>query len=254
MTIMNIQLPDETIYRKIFVIRDQKVMLDNDLAELYQVDTKRLNEQVKRNNERFPDDFMFQLTEYEWDNLKSQFATSSLHGGRRTLPYVFTEHGVLMLSSVLNSKRAIAVNIQIMRVYTRLKEMIQSSKELQERMNSLEEQLYEQDAKISRVFQYVQEMNEEMKEEPRTRVGYKSLLVASSKPVASIIIRIPRSTSLSFVSCISTILFPRTRPKRIIIAVESIFNTSFWAVPLFMRVLPVTNSGPTTGVIAISAS
>src|SRR3989338_5576042 len=220
MTIMNIQLPDETIYRKIFVIRDQKVMLDNDLAELYQVDTKRLNEQVKRNNERFPDDFMFQLTEYEWDNLKSQFATSSLHGGRRTLPYVFTEqvkrnnerfpddfmfqlteyewdnlksqfatsslhggrrtlpyvfteHGVLMLSSVLNSKRAIAVNIQIMRVYTRLKEMIQSSKELQERMNSLEEQLYEQDAKISRVFQYVQEMNEEMKEEPRTRVGYK---------------------------------------------------------------------------------
>ncbi|ASS48545.1 MAG: DNA-binding protein [Candidatus Fluviicola riflensis] len=170
---MNIQLPDETIYRKIFVIRDQKVMLDNDLAELYQVDTKRLNEQVKRNNERFPDDFMFQLTEYEWDNLKSQFATSSLHGGRRTLPYVFTEHGVLMLSSVLNSKRAIAVNIQIMRVYTRLKEMIQSSKELQERMNSLEEQLYEQDAKISRVFQYVQEMNEEMKEEPRTRVGYK---------------------------------------------------------------------------------
>lgn len=169
---MNTQLPDESIYRKIYVIRDQKIMLDSDLAELYQVDTKRLNEQVKRNSERFPEDFMFQLTQYEWNNLKSHFATSSLHGGRRSLPYAFTEHGVLMLSSVLSSKRAIAVNIQIMRVYTRLKEMIQSSKELQERMNILEERLYDQDTKISRVFQYVQEMNEESAE-PRTRVGYK---------------------------------------------------------------------------------
>jgi hypothetical protein len=169
---MNTQLPDEFIYRKIYVIRDQKVMLDSDLAELYQVDTKRLNEQVKRNTDRFPEDFMFQLTENEWTNLKSQFATSSVHGGRRTLPYVFTEHGVLMLSSVLSSKRAIAVNIQIMRVYTKLKEMIQSSRELQERMDLLEDRLFDQDTKISRVFQYVQEMNEEA-EVPRARVGYK---------------------------------------------------------------------------------
>lgn len=169
---MNTQLPDESIYRKIFVVRDQKVMLDSDLAELYQVDTKRLNEQVKRNSDRFPQDFMFQLSEEEWSNLRSQIATSSLHGGRRSLPYCFTEHGVLMLSSVLSSKRAIAVNIQIMRVYTKLKEMIQSSRELQERMDLLEERLFDQDTKISRVFQYVQEMNEES-EEPRTRVGYK---------------------------------------------------------------------------------
>gem|GEM_PF-2273471 len=100
MTTNNIQLPDELIFRKIFVMRQHKVMLDSDLAELYDVNTKRLNEQVKRNPERFPQDFMFQLTQEEWSILKSQNATSRW-GGRRTLPYVFTEHGVLMLSSVL---------------------------------------------------------------------------------------------------------------------------------------------------------
>ena len=105
-------IPDETILSKILLIRGLKVMLDSDLADLYGVTTKRLNEQVKRNIYRFPDDFMFQLTESEFENLKSQFATSSW-GGRRTLPYAFTEHGVLMLSSVLNSELAIKVNIQI---------------------------------------------------------------------------------------------------------------------------------------------
>ena len=104
-------LPDEVIMSKIFFIREQKVMLDNDLAELYGVETRRLNEQVKRNISRFPEDFMFQLTEIEYENLKSQFATSSW-GGRRKPPNVFTEHGVLMLSSVLNSDKAIKVNIQ----------------------------------------------------------------------------------------------------------------------------------------------
>ena len=98
-------IPDEIISSKIYLIREQKVMLDNDLAELYQVETRRLNEQVKRNIDRFPEDFMFQLTQEEFENLKSQNATSSW-GGRRKLPYAFTEHGVLMLSSVLNSKRA----------------------------------------------------------------------------------------------------------------------------------------------------
>lgn len=106
----DIIIPQEVIINKIYSIRGQKVMLDSDLAELYGVETKRLNEQVKRNNSRFPDDFMFQLTIQEWENLKSQIATSSW-GGRRKLPYAFTEHGVLMLSSVLNSDRAIAVNI-----------------------------------------------------------------------------------------------------------------------------------------------
>ena len=111
-----ITLADEVIISKIYLIREHKVMLDDDLAELYQVQTRRLNEQVKRNIDRFPDDFMFQLDEKEWENLKSQNATSSW-GGRRKKPYAFTEHGVLMLSSVLNSDRAIQVNIQIMRIY-----------------------------------------------------------------------------------------------------------------------------------------
>jgi len=102
--------------QKIFLIRDQKVMLDSDLAKLYGVTTKRLNEQIKRNKKRFPEDFAFKLTNEEDIVLKSQIATSSSpkgRGGRRTLPYVFTEHGIAMLSSVLNSDRAIAVNIQI---------------------------------------------------------------------------------------------------------------------------------------------
>ena len=102
---MNSLLPEERVLQLIHKIRDQKVMLDSDLAEMYGVSTKRLNEQVKRNPDRFPVDFMFQLTEEEWENLKSQNATSSW-GGRRTLPNVFTEQGVSMLSSVLNSPQA----------------------------------------------------------------------------------------------------------------------------------------------------
>ena len=106
-------IPDDVVINKIYFIRNQKVMLDRDLAELYSVETKRLNEQVKRNLSRFPEDFMFQLSEIEFQNLKSQFATSSW-GGIRKLPYVFTEHGVLMLSSILNSEKAIQTNIQIL--------------------------------------------------------------------------------------------------------------------------------------------
>jgi ORF6N domain len=104
----DVTLSDEVVISKIYLNREHKVMLDDDLAELYQVETRRLNEQVKRNVDRFPEDFMFQLNEKEWENLKSQNATSSW-GGRRKLPYAFTEHGVLMLSSVLNSDRAIQV-------------------------------------------------------------------------------------------------------------------------------------------------
>jgi hypothetical protein len=151
-------------------------MLDSDLAELYQVDTKRLNEQIRRNPERFPPDFMFQLTQGEWNSLKSQLGDSDLkdHGGRRKLPYVFTEHGVLMLSSVLNSNRAIAVNIQIMRVYIQIKEMLQTNQDLVARMMEMEERMEGQDERILRVFQYVQQLVEEEGEAvPRKKVGYK---------------------------------------------------------------------------------
>lgn len=102
---------------KIYYIRGQKVMLDSDLADLYNVETRRLNEQVARNIDRFQDDFMFRLNDIEFESLISQIATSK-QGGRRKLPYVFSEHGVLMLSSVLNSKQAIKVNIQLMRIFT----------------------------------------------------------------------------------------------------------------------------------------
>ena len=126
---------DEVVISKIHLIRGEKVMIDSDLAELYGVATGRLNEQVKRNIERFPKDFMFQLTEIEFTNLKSQIATSSW-GGRRTLPNVFTEHGVLMLSSVLNSDLAIKVNIQIMRVYTKIRNMLATHKDLLSKLNN----------------------------------------------------------------------------------------------------------------------
>ena len=123
------QIPDEFITSKIYLIRDKKVMLDEDLAELYDVETKRLNEQIKRNIARFPEDFMFQLSQKELDDLKSQIATSSW-GGRRKLPYAFTEQGVAMLSGVLHSSRAIIVNIHIMRVFTRMREMLASHEEI----------------------------------------------------------------------------------------------------------------------------
>src|SRR5258706_15988138 len=117
-----ISIPDVVVISKIYWARNSKVMLDIDLAELYEVETRRLNEQVKRNIGRFPKDFMFHLTEKEWANLMSQNAISSW-GGRRKMPFAFTEHGVLMLSSILNSERAIQVNIQIMRIYTKLRGM-----------------------------------------------------------------------------------------------------------------------------------
>ncbi|MCL2008657.1 MAG: ORF6N domain-containing protein [Treponema sp.] len=112
----------KNIENLVYEIRDQKVMLDSDLAALYEVPTYRLNEAVKRNIERFPPDFMFQLKENEWDNLRSQFAISKgRHGGRRYMPYVFTEQGVAMLSTVLNSSKAIEINIEIMRVFIKLR-------------------------------------------------------------------------------------------------------------------------------------
>jgi ORF6N domain len=166
-----VRIPDEVITSKIYLVRDQKVMLDNDLAELYEVETKRLNEQVKRNSARFPKDFMFQLTKEEFENLKSQNATSSW-GGRRTLPYAFTEHGVLMLSSVLNSDKAITVNIHIMRVYTKLKEMVLTNKDLLLKVEQVEKALSAQGKDIKLVFDYLNGFMDKQ-EKPRTKIGFK---------------------------------------------------------------------------------
>ena len=130
---------EKIIEKMIYVIRDQKVMLDKDLAELYEVETKVLNQAVKRNVSRFPRDFMFQLTTEECENLRSQFVTSSLvHGGRRYMPYVFTENGVAMLSSVLTSEKAIQINVSIMRIFTRLRSFLMLEKDLSERVTKLE--------------------------------------------------------------------------------------------------------------------
>jgi len=130
-------VPIEVIERKIYIIRGQKVMLDSDLAELYNITTKVLVQAVKRNLRRFPADIMFQLTNQEVAILRSQFVTSSW-GGRRYVPYAFTEQGVAMLSSVLNSDRAVDVNIQIMRTFVKLREMIASHKDLARRLDELE--------------------------------------------------------------------------------------------------------------------
>jgi len=131
-------IPIERIDRAILVIRGEKVMLDADLAALYEVETKRLVEAVKRNRDRFPADFMFQLTKQEFDHLRSQFATSSSWGGRRYPPYAFTEQGVAMLSSVLRSKRAVQVNVEIMRIFVRLRQMLSTHKDLARKIEALE--------------------------------------------------------------------------------------------------------------------
>lgn len=136
---MNKLIPIEIIENKIFIIRGQKVMLDSDLAKLYEVETRIINRNVKRNISRFPKDFMFQLTDEEWVALKSQNGISkNIKGGRRFCPYVFTEHGVLMLSNVLNSERAINVSIQIIRVFDKLKKFALAQDKLTERISSLE--------------------------------------------------------------------------------------------------------------------
>jgi len=152
-------IPDEIITNKIYLVRDKKVMLDKDLAELYGVETRRLNEQVKRNIGRFPEDFMFQLTKEEFDILIFQIGASSW-GGRRKLPYAFTEQGVAMLSGVLNSERAITVNIQIMRVFTKVREILMDNLSVRLEIEEIKKKLVNQDKNIELIFSYLDEMIE----------------------------------------------------------------------------------------------
>ena len=169
-------LPDEIVIEKIHLIRGKKVMLDEDLAELYDVETKRLNEQIKRNIARFPEDFMFQLSQKEFDNLKSQIATSSW-GGRRKLPYAFTEQGVAMLSGVLHSERAIKVNIHIMRVFSQMREILASHKEILKKLEELERKDIEQDDEIMIILEYIKQLEKARQDEvefkDRPRIGFK---------------------------------------------------------------------------------
>jgi len=166
---MKALVPIERITRKIYLIRNVKVMLDRDLAELYGVETKRLKEQVRRNIERFPEDFMFELTKDELGNWRSQFATSNQDiMGLRIPPFVFTEHGILMLSSVLKSERAIQVNIQIMRAFTQLRQMLSTHEDLKRKIESMEKK-YDQQFQI--VFEAIKQLLE-TDEKPKRKIGY----------------------------------------------------------------------------------
>jgi len=169
--IMGDFVPQEVIEQKIFMIRGHKVMLDMDLAKLYGVPTGRLNEQVKRNIKRFPADFMFQLNENECENLISQFAISSW-GGRRHFPYAFTEQGVAMLSSVLNSERAIQVNIAIMRVFIKLKQMLSTHKDLESKLREHEQRLEKHDEHIYAIFKTIEGLMAPAPEPPKRRIGF----------------------------------------------------------------------------------
>jgi ORF6N domain len=171
-----ITIPEEIITNKIYFIREQKVMLDRDLAELYGVETKYLKRQVKRNIERFPKDFMFEMTKEEFKNWRSQFVTSNSSDkmGLRYTPFVFTEHGILMLSSVLNSPRAIMVNIKIIRVFTKIREMLIDNLDLKLEIEDIKKKLSNHSKNIELVFNYLDELIEQKENlKPRTKIGYK---------------------------------------------------------------------------------
>ena len=148
-------VPVERIERAILSIRGEKVMLDSDLAELYGVETKRLNEQVRRNPNRFPPDFMFQLTAGEWESLRSQFATLKRGEHRKYLPYAFTEHGALMLANVLNSERAAQTSVMVVRAFVRLRQMLASNAELAPKLDAMEKKY---DAQFKVVFDAIRQL------------------------------------------------------------------------------------------------
>ena len=171
-------ISDEVIISKIYLIRGRKVMIDRDLALLYDVETRVLNQAVKRNEKRFPDDFMFQMTKEEMQEWKSQIVISNREKmGLRKPPLVFTEQGVAMLSSVLNSDRAIQVNIQIIRVFTKMRELLTTHKEILAKLEKLEKKDIEQDDNIMLIFEYLKQLEktkqEELEYRNRQQIGYK---------------------------------------------------------------------------------
>jgi phage regulator Rha-like protein len=165
-------VPIERIEQAILLIRGHKVMLDADLAVLYGVQTKVLVQAVKRNLARFPEDFMFQLTKEEFDDLRSQSVTSSSWGGRRYPPYAFTEQGVAMLSSVLHSERAVQVNIQIMRTFVKLRRLLATHEDLARKLDALERK-YDRQFKV--VFDAIRELMNPPAPKPRRRIGFGSV-------------------------------------------------------------------------------
>jgi hypothetical protein len=164
-------VPIERIARLIFVFRKQKVMLDSDLASLYGVTTGNLNKAVKRNAQRFPSDFMFQLTAEEAEDLIFQFGRSKGRGGRRHRPYAFTEQGIAMLSSVLNSDRAITINIAIMRAFVRLRQILETNRELAKKFSELERCVGRHDEEIAAILEAIRQLTA-LPEKPRSEIGF----------------------------------------------------------------------------------
>lgn len=164
-------VPVQSIVNKIYHFRGVNVMLDRDLAELYGVETKRLKEQVKRNIDRFPDDFMFELTKEEFEVLRSQNATSKMEGrgGVRYLPYAFTEHGVLMLSNILNSEKAVKVSIQVIRAFSMLKQMLSTHEDLKKKIEEMENR-YDHQFRI--IFDAIKQLIEEDLK-PKRDIGFE---------------------------------------------------------------------------------
>jgi len=156
----------------IHLIRGQRVMLDFDLAMIYGVTTKRLNEQLKRNRLRFPADFAFQLTVQEFGTLKSQIATSSSHGGKRKLPWVFTEHGALMLASVLNSAIAVQASVRVVRAFVRLREMVAANAQLAAKLEELERRFDSHDEAIANLFATLKQLLEPTEAPKRREIGF----------------------------------------------------------------------------------
>ncbi len=170
-----ISIPDEVVLNRIYMIRGEKVILDKDLAELYTVETKQLKRQVRRNIDRFPEDFMFELSKEELEVLRSQFGTSSW-GGSRYIPMAFTEQGVAMLSSVLNNPTAIKVNIQIMRLFTRMRKMMNAHQEILSQLEQMRQAMVGQDERIDLIFEYFDKMENDRNEpesgKPRRMIGF----------------------------------------------------------------------------------
>jgi hypothetical protein len=172
-------LPDEAIINKIYLVRGKKVMLDKDLAELYEVKALRLRQQVKRNIERFPENFMFRLTETEADFMVSQNAIPSKQHLGGHLPYVFTEHGVLMLANVLRSERAIKMSIRIIEVFVKVRELLLTHKDILLKLEKIEHAIADHDDKIMLIFQYLKQLEQAKHQQDeqagRKRIGFKQV-------------------------------------------------------------------------------
>jgi phage regulator Rha-like protein len=167
------QIADETVMNKIYLVRKQKIMVDRDLAELYGVETKQLKQAVRRNRDRFPKDFMFEMNQAEFKNWRSQFVTSnSEKRGLRYAPFCFTEQGVTMLSCILNSKRAIAVNIQVIRIFTRMREMLLTHKDILLQLEKIEQKLTGHDSQIEQIFYYLKQLLNPP-QPPRQKIGFR---------------------------------------------------------------------------------